>query len=221
MQLHYLEVSKTARYAVLGELSTHTRHVWFVCHGYGQLAAPFIEYFHPLDDGYNYIVAPEALARFYTKRMEGRVGATWMTKEDRQTDITDYVRYLDQLYGEVFSRIPRSQVKVHVLGFSQGAATVSRWIAEGTVELDTWVLWGGLFPHDLNFAVNPEKLKGASTFLVYGDEDPFRDEEKLKERHQLVAEAGLHYQQVEFRGGHEIPEAALRSLIEQYPDTFQ
>lgn len=221
MQIHHFPVTKTARYAALGELHRDVRHVWFVCHGYGQLATTFIEHFHPLDDGYNAIVAPEALSRFYVKRLEGRVGATWMTKEDRETDIQDYVHYLDALYQAIFQQIPREQVKVHLMGFSQGAATVSRWIAEGSVSLDSWILWGGLFPHDLNFEVNPAKLKTTPTFMVYGDEDPFQDEAKMQERHQLVADAGLTYHYMSFQGGHEIPADALRALINQYPETFQ
>lgn len=221
MQTHYFPVTKTARYATLGELSAETRHIWIVCHGYGQLANDFIGYFTPLDDGYTYVVAPEALSRFYVKRMEGRVGATWMTKEDRRTDIEDYVRYMDALYRRIFECIPRNQVKVHLLGFSQGAATVSRWIAEGEVTLNSWILWGGLFPHDLDFSINYDKLQQAPTFLLYGDDDPFRDDQKLKERHEIVDNAGLQYEHIEFKGGHEIPPEALEYLIQQYPDTFK
>ena len=35
---HHLEVSRTARYWVLGEGTAAPREVWFVLHGYGQLA---------------------------------------------------------------------------------------------------------------------------------------------------------------------------------------
>lgn len=221
MPTHHLPVTKTARYHTLGSLSADTRHVWFVCHGYGQLAPYFIRNFHPLDDGETFVVAPEALNRFYVKHLEGRVGATWMTKEDRQQDIRDYVQYLDALYYRIFEQIPREQVKVHILGFSQGAATISRWIAEGAVTLESWILWGGLFPHDLNFSVNPEKLRHAPTFMVYGDQDPYWDDAKLRERHQLVANAGLQYEHLTFSGGHEIPADALQYLIDLYSEIFK
>ena len=221
MQIHHLPVQRTARYVTLGNLDENTRHVWFVCHGYGQLATYFIKNFKVLDDGRNFVVAPEGLSRFYLKGFEGRIGATWMTKEDRLTEINDYVAYLDQLYDKVFENTAREQVKVHLLGFSQGAATVSRWIALGKVILDSWILWAGLFPPDLDFEINREKLLNARTFLVYGDDDPFRDEDKIKERHRIVENEGLQYETIHFKGNHEIPEAALKYLMQSYPDVFQ
>jgi len=37
----HLTVARTARYYQLGELSSATKQIWFVCHGYGQLAEYF------------------------------------------------------------------------------------------------------------------------------------------------------------------------------------
>ena len=65
MEKHHLKVSRTARYFTLGELNEQTKNVWFVCHGYGQLAEYFIRNFEAINDGENLIVAPEALSRFY------------------------------------------------------------------------------------------------------------------------------------------------------------
>ena len=104
MLTHHLSVPRTARYHVLGAMSQGLREIWIVCHGYGQLAARFLSWFAPLDDGTRLIVAPEALSRFYLDdrpgaiHTESRVGATWMTREDREHEITDYVRYLDVLH---------------------------------------------------------------------------------------------------------------------------
>src|SRR5438067_4641848 len=73
-----------------------------------------------------------------------------MTREDRLAEIDDYVRYLDAVYDDVFRRIDRARVTVHALGFSQGAATVSRWTAMGKSRIDRVILWGGEFPPDLD-----------------------------------------------------------------------
>src|SRR5207302_9410481 len=93
----------------------------------------FLEKLRVLDDGRRHLVAPEGLSRFYLTESptERRVGATWMTREDRLAEIDDSVRYLDAVYDDVFGRIDRARVTVHALGFSQGAATVSRWTALG------------------------------------------------------------------------------------------
>ncbi len=62
---HSLVVPRTARYYTLGPTHGFPRELWFVCHGYGQLAERFLRQFAPLDDGTRLIVAPEALSRFY------------------------------------------------------------------------------------------------------------------------------------------------------------
>ena len=47
---HHLEVTRTARYHTLGEAGAATEQVWFVCHGYRQLAARFLIRFRGLDE---------------------------------------------------------------------------------------------------------------------------------------------------------------------------
>ena len=37
-------------------------------------------------------MAPEGLSRFYLEGFSGKVGATWMTREDRLNDIDNYLR---------------------------------------------------------------------------------------------------------------------------------
>ncbi len=106
-QERHIEVPKTARYWVLGEDIVSPDELWFVLHGYRQLAARFLRRFEGIADGTRRIVAPEALSRFYVSREPGRhgpvsvVGGTWMTREDRENEIRDYVRYLDMLRDEV------------------------------------------------------------------------------------------------------------------------
>src|SRR5437773_8113905 len=137
MQKHHLSTPRSARYFTLGS-SEHAGEVWFVCHGYGQLASRFLERFRPIEAERRCIVAPEGLSRFYLTESptERRVGASWMTREDRLHEIDDYVRYLDAVYGKVFGSLDRAGVTVHALGYSQGASTVSRWAALGKAKID-------------------------------------------------------------------------------------
>src|SRR5438034_9250029 len=124
---------RAALYVSLGS-SRGAGVVGFACHGYWQLASRFLEKLRVLDDGTRFIVAPEGLSRFYLieSPTERRVGASWMTREDRLHEIDDYVRYLDALYRTVAS----GQATVTVLGFSQGTATACRWTALGTSRID-------------------------------------------------------------------------------------
>ena len=87
---------KTFRYHILNE-GTNAKKVLYVLHGYGQLAEFFVRKFRELGDEY-LIVAPEGMHRFYLQGSSGRVGASWMTKEDREQDIKhDDERQSDQL----------------------------------------------------------------------------------------------------------------------------
>ena len=58
-----LDVRRSARYYEMGDRSSAEN--WIVLHGYGQLAANFIQRFEPVASGRR-IIAPEALSRFYT-----------------------------------------------------------------------------------------------------------------------------------------------------------
>ena len=89
----HIRVARTGRYHTLGEAGANLREVWFVCHGYRQLGRRFLPRFAELDDGTRRIGAPEALSRFYLHDPEtghGKdvpIGATWMTREDRENEI--------------------------------------------------------------------------------------------------------------------------------------
>ena len=119
---HHLAVERTARYFTDREPSRNIRDVWFVCHGYGQLASDFIREFECIGSTSRLIVAPEALSRFYIADKGGfhgpdaKIGATWMTREDREVEIADYIGYLDRLYDAIFEVVPREEARVTVEG---------------------------------------------------------------------------------------------------------
>ena len=92
---NHILVTKTARYFTLGELNENTRELWFVLHGYAQLASDFIQDFEGLDNGTRFIVAPEGLNKFYARGFGGKPAASWMTSEDRENEIIDYINYLN------------------------------------------------------------------------------------------------------------------------------
>ena len=216
MQSHDLSFQFKGRYYTLGELTSSTKSIWFVLHGYGQLAAYFMKKFNTLKDNDIFVIAPEALSRFYvdplqsTGRTSDRVGATWMTKENRLADIENYLTYLDGLYHHL--RLPAS-IPVTILGFSQGAATVSRWIAEGQITFDRVILWAGIFPPDLNLESAKERLKEKQVVFVHGTSDPFLNDNQYQSMEAISAKLGLHPRVITFDGGHEIDEDTLNELI--------
>ncbi|SHK49700.1 alpha/beta hydrolase [Hymenobacter psychrotolerans] len=212
-QEHHLSVTRTARYFQSGELSADTRQVWFVCHGYGQLAQYFIRHFAALTAANPalVVIAPEGLSRFYLQGTGGRVGASWMTREDRLTEIDDYVGYLNQLAASVLAAVP-ADVRVTVLGFSQGAATVSRWLARAAFRPARLVLWAGAFPPDIDFSVASHLLQDLPVTLVCGDEDEFIKPEDVEKQRQFLQQLGVEPQVIGFAGRHTLHPGVLQQL---------
>lgn len=215
-----LPVERTARYATFGEpVEGRVRELWFVCHGYGQLAGRFLRRFLDLDDGRRLVVAPEGLSRFYVDPAaerhgpEHRVGASWMTREERLTEIDDYVRYLDLLAARVTEGLEDPPERTVVLGFSQGVHTVSRWIVMGRRPTpDDLILWGAYLPPDLDAERARVRLGGVRVTLVRGERDPYADPELRARELELLGDLGIDYRELTFPGGHEIDGELLRRL---------
>ncbi len=204
---NHIQVAKTARYFTLGELNQHTKEVWLVLHGYAQLATDFIQDFEVLNDGSRFIVAPEGLNKFYARGFGGKPAATWMTSEDREAEIADYIHYLNTLYQAL--QIPPS-CKVVMLGFSQGVATASRFIHNNQSRVDEFIAYSGELAAEL---VNPISTTISSKKITYvtGTNDPFITPEKHEHVYELMR--SLNARIVEFDGGHEVKKEVLVSLV--------
>jgi predicted esterase len=216
----HIAVTRTARYYTLGGDVHSPREIWFVCHGYGQLAASFARHFEPLEDGTRLVVVPEALSRFYfgdPRRPHGAdsmVGATWMTREDREREIEDHVRYLDTLFAHVRAQRGRARARVTVLGFSQGVATVCRWLARGTARADRLVVWSGKLPPDAFPLAPTSPLRAATVTMVVGTTDEYITPLVASEQEALLRSEKVAYDVRRFDGGHTIDPGVLRALAD-------
>lgn len=215
---HHIRVQRTARYYTLGGESPAVRVVWIVLHGYGQLAGDFVRYFADLAGDETLIVAPEALNRYYTvpsdaaPARERPVGATWMTREDRESEISDYVDYLDALYDEVAAPLAANGASVGVIGFSQGCATATRWITFGRARVSRVVLWGGLLPPETDLSRGRDTFRGAELTLVIGNRDHYVNAEMFAAEEMRLAAAGVPFETLRFEGGHAIKRSVFAQL---------
>lgn len=221
--LRQIAVRRTARYAVLGTAAPGVREVWIVCHGYAQLAERFIELFRCIAAPHRLIVAPEGLSRFYRERSVGfhgpssQVAASWMTAEDRESEIADYIAYLDNVYDAVFGEVARETVAVRVLGFSQGASTVARWVASGHSVADQVIIWAGSLPPELTRVAAPRLNGGGRPLLIVaGDQDEFITAKVLDSQVATLAELGIRSEIRQFAGGHEIDGDALSTIARDW-----
>jgi predicted esterase len=209
-----LSIRRTARYYTLGSIGENTRELWLVCHGYAQLAGRFIRSFAPVVSAERGVVAPEGLHRFYLDPIDRsaadrRVGATWMTREAREADIGDYIAYLDQLCTAV---LPRGDVRLTALGFSQGTATVARWAAATERSIDHLILWGAGLPPDLDWQRARHRLRSMRISIVAGTADEFWTRERVREQEESLQRHGLAFQTLFYDGGHHVDAGPLDRL---------
>lgn len=209
---HTIRVSRTARIATLGAPS-EAETWWVVLHGYGQLATDFVQHFEGVATPNRAIVAPEALSRFYVDDLDTheQVGASWMTNEAREHEIADYLRYLDTVVDTLSPADPSPSISV--LGFSQGAATATRWALLGDTPLDRLVLWGGAPAHDLDLATHAETLRSLDLAMVVGTDDPYVTPERRTLIKKTLARHDIPVTLRTFDGGHRLDETVLERVV--------
>ena len=213
MEIAYLQTARTGRVATLGQPGPQTRHVWIVFHGYRQLATNFVKKFEALLDEQTWILAPEGLSRFYVEGYTGKVGASWMTREDRLDEIADQQQWLARVMEHVYQEVDPAQVKLHVLGFSQGVATAWRWLVQSDVRPDSFVIYAGKAPRE-DHAHLGEKLSKAHVWLTYGEQDEFMQYFAIDEEIKLLKEAFPQLVWFSFEGKHQVYPEPLSKIKE-------
>ncbi len=206
-----IKITKTARYFQLGEITPATTDVLIACHGYAQLANYFLKWFEPFDLKNTVIIAPEGLSRFYWNGFSGNVVASWMTKVDRQNDIDDYVLYLDQVIDSL--SLP-SNIKLSALGFSQGGATVSRWIANSRYKFNNLVLWAAVFPDDIE-VLSLKNLIPNPIQILFGNNDQFYNVEQIELLKKRLQKTEISIEFTDFIGAHKIYKEPLNNLYQK------
>lgn len=208
-ELTRFSAEKNARIYHLGDVATATE-IWFVLHGFGQLAGTFIQTFAPAVRTGRLIVAPEALNHFYTDHRAKKVGASWMTSEDRDAQIADYVHYLDRVGEQFLSRSRGARIEVH--GFSQGSATAARWVAMGKVQPARLVIWGGEVPPDPAVESWRDRLNAVDLTIVMGNQDEYYSRDRVDLANEKLDAAGVRYTMHFFDGPHVVDAGVLARL---------
>ena len=209
MKIKSIKTTKTARYILSGEPSKDIKHLWIVCHGYGQSALGFLNWFKPIFSEETLIVAPEGLSKFYWEGYNGKVVSSWMTKENRENEINDYINYIETVINEIKPNLNK-KTKYNVLGFSQGTATISRWANFTNLDLNSINLWSGLFPDDLLDSWKKNKLPKLN--LIIGENDPFISRTSIDNQKIKLTKNGIDFNIETFNGKHTIDSNTLVKL---------
>jgi len=200
-----------ARYYSYGKLNKKTRYLFIAFHGYGQLASYFIRNFKGLGEEY-FVIIPEGLHHFYLEGMSGRVGSSWMTKEDRQTDIENQSAYLNEILLNVEADL-KQNIKLIVFGFSQGFATAMRWVVRNNINVDTLIDWAGSIPNDLKPSLVEDVLKESEMLLITGDSDPYINDKSIVKMESQLESYKLIPIKVTYEGDHRIFPTILNKIV--------
>lgn len=224
MRIVLRETVRTGRYAVIGAEPDVATHVWFALHGYGQLAPRFLRAFESALPPGTCVVAPEGLSRFYREMPQAdgshlqRVGATWMTRESRESEIEDAVRWLDTVHRDVVGErtSERGTPRIALLAFSQGVATAMRWIANGAIEPALFVVWAGGLASDVQHESFAKKLAGRDVVMVAGDQDGFATPAVRAEALDSMRRLNPATRDILFPGAHELDTGVLTMLFREF-----
>lgn len=211
--LNYIDFQSKARYYTFGELNENTRYLFIAFHGYGQMANYFIRNFQGLGDEY-FIVVPEGLHHFYLEGMTGRVGASWMTKEDREVDIENQSAYLNKIISQ-FGELKKQNVKLCIFGFSQGVATALRWVVRNKINSDFFFSWAGSLPNDLPPTLVESVMKESKMFIILGDTDPYFTTKARGAMNSLIESYNLRVEKIRYEGDHRIFPEILNKIALQ------
>ncbi len=200
-----LEVVKTARYYTYGNENSDT--IWFLLHGYGMSAKSMLKMVCELNSENFLFIAPEGLSRFYRSGFSGPIVASWMTKEDRENEIKDYIHYLEKLNATLN---PHNK-SINVLGFSQGVATASRWIDQSDAAFNKVIFWAGEPAMDIDYRKCKTKLERMK--FVVGNDDPFLDHKQITLLKDFFAKTEIPIVFESFEGKHELNQELLFKLL--------
>jgi predicted esterase len=200
----------TNSYSTLNEHTEATKNIWFVCHGMGYLSRYFLKYFKDLNPTENYIIAPQAPSKYY-QQPKMHVGANWLTRDNTEMGINNIINYFDAL----FEREPLDQTdKLIVLGYSQGVSVAMRYIARRKIQCQQLVLHSGGIPKELTSADFEHLNKETKVRLIYGTEDEYLDDQRIKEETNRARKLfGNRLEVVPFDGPHVVNVQLINALL--------
>lgn len=206
------EVSYTTTntYSTLNTFTDKTKNVWIVFHGMGYLSKYFVKHFEKLNAEENFIIAPQAPSKYYQDKKFKHVGASWLTRENTLSETENVLNYIDAVFEkELSGKLP----KLFVMGYSQGVSIALRWVASRKINCNKLILHSGGIPKELKASDFEFLQSSCSVISIYGNKDPFINEERLKQESIKGVELFQDRIKVEvFNGVHEVNEDFLLSI---------
>ena len=212
MNSHEKEITyKTSNsYSTLNTLTERTKTVWFVCHGMGYLSRYFLRYFKGLNPEENYIIAPQAPSKYYIQP-KMHIGANWLTRDKTEAGMKNILNYFDAVFDA--ETIPKD-VKLIIFGYSQGVSVAMRYAVKRKLQCSQLVLHSGGIPKELTHEDFEYLSEDTKVKLIYGTEDEYLDEARLKLESERATELfGEKVSVLPFNGKHVVNVDYVNSLV--------
>ena len=210
IQHHSLKIPRSAHYFRTGPEREKIQAVWLVCHGYGQSAERFIKKFRFLDADKNLVLAPEGLSRFYWNDIRGEVVASWMTSKYREAEIDEHTQFLNVILKK---ELPSHSCPVFMIGFSQGTATIFRFLDRFRPVFQAVVIWSGKLPRDVNYQINSAYWSDKHLHYFYGNNDPYITPDLLQKETEFMRSLPVKTFIHPFEGEHRVYPEILKSVL--------
>lgn len=202
----------TKPYSTLNTITKKTKNIWMVFHGMGYLSRYFLKPFLALDPEENYIISPQAPSKYYLDDQFKYVGASWLTREDRDLELQNALAYVDGVFEN--EAIPEN-VNLILFGFSQGVSIVTRWMSLRKINCSSLLLYAGSIPNELSATdFDFMDFETTSVKIIFGNQDKYLTEERVQlENKKINLIFKGNATTVTYEGGHEINSKVLLGLI--------
>ncbi|UWX56128.1 esterase [Maribacter litopenaei] len=210
-EIKHVQYQHTNTYETLNSLDPKTKNVWLIFHGIGFLSKYFLKYFEDLDKNQNYIIAPQAPSKYYLNGKYRHVGASWLTRVDREQETSNVLNYIEKVLDN--ENIP-DRCNLIVLGFSQGVSIATRLIAKTGLKPKKLILYAGGIPEELTPSDFEHLLKyRTDIYSVVGSKDEYINAKRLEEEtKKLITLFKGKAKQITFEGGHELKKEIINSF---------
>lgn len=203
-QAHHVQTSISGRYLIRVPDGDGPFPLLVGFHGYGQTAEDHLEILQRIPGADNWICcAVQALHPFYPRPK--KIGASWMTSQDRELRIEENTRYVDRVVSLIRDEYPASRVLVYH-GFSQGSPMACRAAISGEYFPSGVMLHGGDIPPELDGLDRMGRV-----LIARGRSDRIYRRDRWDSDLARLEGSSLTVVRCEFDGGHEVTEAWLQA----------